>query len=186
MKEFKTMATFSLKMCITLMLLACVLSAAVADGARITAEYQPVAGGYRYYLTLHNDTDSSTNLHVYSFFALVTPDLSTPWDVEAPPGWHYRAYEHDTQVSWGTDGAPATWYNGVPPGESLSGLNVSVATFSTSFYYSLYTFGGGATAPGWSGYAYPELVPEPSALVALAGGLGALGLPLIRRRRKTS
>jgi len=181
------MSRFTLRMCMTLLLLACVLSAVVADDAWITAKYRPVSGGYRYYLTLYNSMATSTGNCVYALEAYVRPDLSPAWDLESPLKWDYTYISDWGSVLWATggggDGWSGHWYDGLPPGESLSGFNVTTSTLVSSFRYDLAWSNGTSLGSLHYAYAYPELVPEPSALVALAGGLGALGLPLIRRRK---
>ena len=181
------MTRFILNLCTTLILLASALSPASAEDAWLTAKYQPVAGGYNYFLTVQNSMSPSTGNYVFSIdmytYSLIGEDL------EAPPKWDANHIISDA-VIWATDDGVADWADGVAPGESLSGFNVTLPGLVTCpqhsgehcLRYRLMWYNGSGGS-GLFGYAYPELVPEPSALLALAGGLGVLGLPFIRRRR---
>ena len=54
---------------------------------------------------------------------------------------------------------------------------------SSNWHWMYGVPGGGTGSDGNTVLPVPDPVPEPSAFLALAGGLGALGLPLIRRRK---
>jgi len=149
---------------------------APAQEAWLTALYQPVPGGYRYYLTVYNGMAPESNNYVWS----VDAGLLNGWDLEWPPNWEY-SNAYGARVFWLTGGS-AYWLQGIPPGGSLSGFNVSTPDLWASFQYRIMWYDG-SYGSGVFGYAYPELIPEPSSLLALAAGLLALaGLaPRLRR-----
>ncbi|GEM_PF-2711669 len=126
---------------------------------------------------------------------------------EAPGTWVYTLYNNDTTgtiVPWGLDlywadpvdpsyysvtGTPAGWVenlaytwpawdaisNDPAPGESLVGFTIAAPTaapYFTVYYYEL----------GDSREQLGQVVPEPSSMLALFGGVSALGV-MIRRRR---
>lgn len=144
-----------------------------------------------------------------SVFAIVPPFSMTVGPGAAPDTWAYTLYNDDTtgyvipmylDIVWNpavptsyytVSGTPAGWvvnpgYDwpawdaiGIDPesGESLTGFELTAPTFAPDFvaYYNVLgeerSYEGNVT-----------LVPEPSSMLALLGGLGSLGA-MIRRRR---
>ena len=159
--------------CLMLML----RGAAPAEEAWLTALYQPVPGGYRYYLTVYNGMAPETNDYICS----VDAGLLNGWDLEWPPNWEYSS-SHGSRVYWMTGPTSAYWLEGIPPGGSLSGFNVSTPDLAASFQYRI-MWGNGSTVGGVFGYASPTLIPEPGSLAALAAGLLGLGALAPRLRR---
>jgi len=149
---------------------------APAQEAWLTALYQPVPGGYRYYLTVYNGMAPETNDYICS----VNARLLRGWDLEWPPNWEYSGF-YESGVYWATGGSH-TWLEGIPPGGSLPGFNVTTADLAASFHYFLQWYDG-SYGSGVFGYASPTLIPEPGSLVALAAGLLALGALSPRLRR---
>lgn len=143
----------------------------------MTALYQPVPGGYRYYLTVYNNMSPASSNHVNALDAF----LSLASDPEGPPNWPY-IWTHSWVVIWATaESASGGWWKGIPPGKSLSGFNVTTPALAERFLYTVWWYNG-THGSSTSGYAYPTLIPEPSSLLALGSGLGALGLSRRRRR----
>lgn len=162
---------------------ACVLlvcGSVQADEVAVSAKYQTVPGGYQYLVTLYNNTTAQPGLYVWALDAHVA-DASA---LEYPVGWdHSRLYSW--RVTWAiadTMGPSGNWAEGVPPGGILSGFTVTAPSLVDEFYYQAFTQNG-VGGPIYSGYAYPEPVPEPGGLAALAAGMGVLRLSMVRRRR---
>jgi len=150
---------------------------APAQEAWLTALYQPVPGGYRYYLTVYNGMTPQSNCYICD----VSARLLDGWDLEWPPNWEYTGF-YGSGVYWLTGPSSAYWLEGIPPGGSLSGFNVTTADLAFSFHYFLHWYDGSYGSGGY-GYASPTLIPEPGSLLALAGGLLALGALTPRLRR---
>ena len=159
--------------CLMLML----RGAAPAEEAWLTALYQPVSGRYRYYLTVYNGMAPETNDYVCSIHAR----LLDGWDLEWPPNWE-NSSSHGSRVFWMTGPTSAYWLEGIPPGGSLSGFNVSTPDLAASFQYRIMWYDGSYVHAVF-GYASPTLIPEPGSLAALAAGLLALGALTPRLRR---
>jgi len=168
----------------TCWLVLCVLAmlapgaAAFADepvDVTITALYAPVSGGYRYYLTVHNNTDPAQNAHAWSFYTWLLPAA----DIVCP--FHWSAYVFSPwYVLWSVGESSFYWPYGIPPRESLWGFEFTSPTLPGEIRY---TGEARSDLGSWlfSGNMVPQLIPEPSSLLALAGGLGALGLSRLRR-----
>jgi len=149
-----------------LSLLALVLcSSAQAADPYVTGTYRPVSQGWRAEFTLHNALEDET---IFMWYA-VTADAG---DVGTPAGWHIR--QDYRKVGWDANSVA----DRLQPGASLSGYN-----FTSQAQTSTYGWYVGSDKWGYVGTVTLDLVPEPSAVLALAGGLGVLGLPFIRRRR---
>ena len=172
------MKTCWLVLCVLAML--ALGAAAFADepvDVTITALYAPVSGGYRYYLTVHNNTDPAQNAHVWSFDTWLLPAS----DIVCPFHWSAHVFYTD-YVDWSVGDSWLDWPYGIPPGESLSGFEFTSPTLPADIVYQ---GSAGNELGGWyfGGRMAPQLVPEPGSLVALAAGLLALaGLaPRLRR-----
>ena len=180
------MTRLSMKGLVIGLLLCGTASLSLAGEAFLTAKYQPVAGGYRYFLTVQNNMATSTGSYINSI-DMYTYAL-TGQDQESPAKWDASHIGPDF-VAWATDEGAGEWADGIAPGESLSGFNVTLPGLVTKpgssahcLHYRLMWYNG-TEGGGLFGDAYPELVPEPSALLALVAGMGALGLSTVRRRR---
>ena len=142
---------------------------AVARGGTpsVTGQYEPVVGGYRLYFTLHNALEDE---------AIWGWDVGTEdaFDPVGRPGWTIRHTFRD--VEWCTDwNSP---WDRLPPGQSLGGFGYTAANEPSVLGYFIggekYGYGGGSVTM--------VLIPEPSSLLALAGGLAGIG-GLVPRRR---
>jgi len=164
--------------CLMLML----RGAAPAQEAWLTALYQPVPGGYRYYLTVYNGMAPESNDYIWSVNARLMGGWDwNAWDLEWPPNWEYSS-SLGSQVFWMTGPGSGYWLEGIPPGGILSGFNLSTPDLWASFQYRIMWYDG-SYGSGVFGYASPTLIPEPGSLVALAAGLLALGALAPRLRR---
>ena len=152
---------------------------AFADEAWVTALYQPVPGGYRYYLTVYNNVEPQENDYVWALDARLAP----AWDLQCPPNWDSSEILY-WQVHWAThEAASGAWWKGIPPGQSLSGFNVTTPSLVSSFECRLHWYNG-SYGGGVITYAYPELIPEPSSFLALVTCLAVAPLWLGKRRGK--
>ena len=146
------------------------------DGV-VICKYSPVPGGYRYYVTVQNNELPSTDLHVDMLHFQLWPAT----DVVSPSGWSSEvtfAY-----VYWSIQPNSPDWTLGIAPGQSLAGFEFTSTKLPASIQYVGIGRSQTLLHLNFYGYAVPQLVPEPSALLALAGGLGALGLPMLRGRK---
>jgi hypothetical protein len=168
------MRTFMLS---ALLILLIIPSLSFGTPPPVAATYQPVEGGYRYYLSVHNYLSPEWgNIVIIDAYPLFGAS-----GLEAPPLWNtgYNSW----QVHWETDLGGHDWQDGIPPGQSLSGFSVVVPEILTSFTYHLMWYSGTDGTAAW-GDVYPTPIPEPSSLLALCGGLMGLGGLVLRRRRK--
>jgi len=94
------------------------------------------------------------------------------YDPTGPQGW--RIYQDHREVSWRANDIA---YN-IATGSSLSGFCLTSQAAPVQLRYSVTGFAG------YSGFVTPQLVPEPSSLLAIGvGGIGVLGTVLRRRLR---
>ena len=127
----------------------------------VTGLYEPVEGGYRLYFTLHNALEEKAIWYWY----IATEDAFDPF---GPPGW--TIWHTFRDVQWR---ANSTWE--LPPGQSLGGFGYTAANKPSVLPYYIDI--------GYAGEVTMVLIPEPSSLLALAGGFLGLGGLALRRRR---
>jgi hypothetical protein len=145
-------------------------SGSLMDGL-ITCKYEPVSGGYRYYVTIQNNEAPATQVHVGSLDFLLAGGIT---NLASPQQWRYST-DLFLGASWWVTRGGEDYQLGVPPSSSLSGFEFTSPKLKTQIQY---------TGRGYSdtlflsfyGYAVPQLVPEPSSLIALLGGLSALSI----------
>lgn len=138
-------------------------AACFAGDPYVTALYWPTGTGYAVELTVHNTLPTSS----VSYVDLVNgADALNPW---GPTGW--IIYQDFRRVDWHTP----DYQRQVQPGQSLGGFGFALLNPPGTLDWWVL----GDT--GYSGHATPVLIPEPGSLLAVAAGLGALGL---RRRRR--
>ena len=155
---------------ITLCLLLLSISAAASAGTPyVTGLYEPVEGGYRLYFTLHNALEDEAIRGWY----VATEDAFDPFGPAEWTIWHtFR------DVQWYTD--PNRPWDRLPPGQSLGGFGYTAASEPSVLGY----FIAGESHGYGGGNVTMVLIPEPSSLLVLLGAMGAVGLSLIRHRRR--
>ena len=142
----------------------------------VTAGYDTVPGGCRYWFTVYNNTLGAQNAYVCNLYVRLGPASH----ILSPSGWPYYA-NYPTFVMWYIGQGTVDWWMGIPPGRNLSGFEFTAPSLPPSIEY----MGSASVAAGDYGYRgsmVPQPIPEPSPLFALAGGLGALGLSRLGRR----
>jgi len=133
----------------------------------VTATYSPLQSGYRLDFILHTDA-----LNGSRGWGLTTTEIT---DLAAPFGWD--AWTDERQTEW----YPQSPDFYVPPNGVLSGSSGTFTTLPTQLYYFVRLTGPGIGT--YDGTLTPIAVPEPSSLLALAGGLTGLGGLALRRRQ---
>ncbi len=150
---------------ISVCLLLAVGSSALCAEPYVTATYQPSSSGFLLQFVLHNSLSDET----LTRWHVTTLDASSP---VAPSGWdvglNYR------EVHWSAL-QPSSY---VQPGAQQGGF--SYASQGVPGELTWYIAG---SSWGYVGKVTPSAVPEPSSLLALSGGLIALG-GLVRRKRR--
>ena len=145
-------------------LLALACQAAHATNPYVTATYRPLASGYRVEFTVHNTVTGNT-------IGMWNASTSDGWDVSQPLGWDMS--QDFREVRWHTD----VIGRDIPSGGSLGGFGFTTQSIPAAIGWWI------LADTGYAGSVTPQLAPEPSALLALVGGLGALGLPMLCRRK---
>jgi hypothetical protein len=153
---------------ILLTILLALSPSAYASGLYLTGVYKPVSDGYSIQFEVHNEL---TGYAMYEF----TIGTSSAWNVIGPVGW-INNNASSSNIRWIATNQAAP---GVSPGSSLGGFGFTTAILPTEFQW-----GTSISGIQYYGSVTPEPVPEPAALMTLAGGLGALALPILRRKRK--
>ena len=149
---------------------ACVLLLAVgmvsAASPDVSGTYRPVTGGYMVEFQVHNSAGGDPIWQ----WTLATADASA---VSSPSGWHAQQSFRD--ITWDADTPDAL----IQPSASLGGFSFTSAAQPGTLRWLVHA----GAAGDYLGSVTPQPVPEPSALLVLVGGLGVLGLPVLRRRR---
>lgn len=143
-----------------------VTSCAWGDVSLVSATYQPVSQGYYLRLTLSNSLQQEylKTLTVSTFYD-ATNTLSPPgWTNALPPG----------QVVWAADSASY-----LQPGQTENRFGFTTQNSPGSIYWSVRS-----NANNYVGFVTPTLIPEPSSILALAGGLTGLAGLRFRMRKK--
>lgn len=144
----------------------------------VTCKCKPVSGGYRYYVTIRNNELPATEVYVNGLDFLLSGGIT---DVMSPPLWSYST-DLFTGISWVESRGGENYRLGIGPSSSLSGFEFTSPKLKSQIQYN--GFGDTDTIPlRFGGYAVPLLVPEPSSLVMLLGGLGSLGVGKAKYRR---
>lgn len=155
-------------------LLAVVLLAAtgsVRSAPYVTATYTAISLSYRLDFTLHMEDQIYGEAIGWGLFAVGFSNLA------APSGWVAGADYRHTE-----------WYTLVPEyyvtaGGTFYGCSAVSQTLPASLDYFIRNTGQGAGT--FFGTLTPVPIPEPSSLLALGGGVPAMGLPWLRRRVRT-
>lgn len=139
----------------------------------VTATYQHLQlGGYQLNFVVYMD-----EFHGSSYeWGLSAISIS---DLEGPIGWNAGS---DSRHTWWS--TPFLSGYQIPPSGVLGGFSGTFATLPSQLnYYVSTTEGGGGVAD----VLVPTPIPEPSSILALAGGLtGLAGLRLrLRKKRRT-
>jgi hypothetical protein len=134
----------------------------------VTAAYTPVQSGYRLDFVLNLDQWHGSSYGWGLFTTAIT-------DLTAATGW--RAGTDFRSTYWDS---LAPQYD-VPPGGILRGSAGTFSTLPAQLDYFVEMTGPGA---GFNGTLIPTPVPEPSSILALAGGIAGLGGLAMRRRRE--
>ena len=140
--------------------------------------YAAVPGGYRYYVTVYNNTDPLLNAHVRYFDLELIPAT----DLVSPPNWSAWVLS-PWFVEWSVGPSWTDWPKGIPPGQSLGGFKATSSLPPGGIQY----WGSATNALGdyfFTGTMVPTPIPEPSSLLALGCGLAGVGLSTLRRRRR--
>jgi hypothetical protein len=147
---------------IVLALTSCVWSAAPV----VTATYEPLSQGYLVRFVLHNTLQQE----YITQLTVVTNDAT---DLLSPAGWN--VFQNFRQVDWDT---PNPSYQ-LQPGQIRDGFGFtsqnSPGTLNLNITSNTWSYNGSVT---------PTLVPEPSSILAIAGGIVGLGGLALRRRRE--
>ena len=112
---------------------------------------------------------------VYGSGTLFEVDSTLFSNMIAPVGW--ETWSDFRSTKWTTRYPEYR----IPPGATLYGCSATASVVPANMRYIVGTTGPVTT---YWGTLIPQAIPEPSSLLALAGGLGAVGFPLIRRRRR--
>ena len=152
--------------------LLCVPLAAIAGYEAVEATYRPVETGYEVSFVVHNQFSRINwdifGLLVYARYDQAATSASGPagWRIYNDPrcGIEWEALSSDYYITHGDSLGGFTYTTAVPPGTLDYVLHVK----------EIYSWGGGKVTPA--------LVPEPSSLAALGGGM--MGLLALRRRRR--
>jgi hypothetical protein len=153
----------------------------------MTGEVNIVDGVNEYVYTLTNDLD--TGMYAYGFSIFMPKDgalaVTNAWC--SREGWFVDRYVQGDYAYWRC----GVRYTYLLQGESLTLKLTTSADVPTSYNYTppnwssnwrWFDWGGG---PGFGNSVLPVPVPEPSSILALAGGIAGLGGLALRRRRST-
>ncbi len=154
---------------LTAILVAICCQVCSAQASWVEGFYRPVGIGYEVSYVLHNywpDREFSSFLvYATNDKAATSPSGPSGWRIWNDPrcGIEWMALSSDYYVKAGSSMGGFTYTTAVPPGTLSWALRLIVG----DYYHSSVT---------------PVLVPEPSSLAALGGGM--MGLLALRRRRR--
>lgn len=150
----------------TMVIVLVLTSGGLVAGPVVTATYETLNQEYLVRFTVHNTLQQE----VISDFAVSVGDAT---DLLSPMGWIVSQ-----------DFRQVVWYAPDPsirpqPGQSQNGFGFTMQNSPGILNWNV-------TTDSWSynGYVSPVPVPEPSSILALAGGIAGLGGLALRRRRR--
>ena len=150
--------------------LLCVPLAAVAGYEAVGATYRPVATGYEVSFVVHNQFYYSWDIVEFGVYA--TDDRAAT-SASGPAGW--RTYK-DPRCGIEWEASSSAYY--IKPGCSVGGFCYTTAQPPGTLDYFVRLTTGQVTGMSVT----PVLVPEPSSIAALGGGV--MGLLALRKRRR--
>lgn len=142
-----------------------VTSCVWGDESLVTATYEPLSQGYLLRFTLHNTLQQEylTSLYVSTFYNAT--------NLLSPPEWTSSfAYG---EILWMA--GPSSY---LQPGQSEHRFGFTSQNSPNVVYWNVRS-----NAKHYNGFLTPTLVPEPSSILALAGGLASIGGIVLKRRR---
>lgn len=146
-----------------LFLLLCSMACGASPG--VVATYEPVGEGYWLRFAVYNTLPE--NQSIWSLLVR-TSDVQSP---SGPDGWTIRLTSRDIQ--WFTS------THHIPFGKHLGGFVYLAEQRPVELRWSVQ-----GSLLGYSGTVAPTLIPEPSSLLAVFGGLAGVGGMALRRRRR--
>ena len=154
---------------LTAILVAVCCQVCSAQAPWVEGFYRPVAAGYEVTFTLNNRW-SDCGLHRFQVYAR---DRQAAISVSGPVGWSVWA-SPECGVRWSS----LTAESDVQPNGSMGGFIYTTAVPPETLDWAILFTKGGYRF----GKVTPVLVPEPSSIAALGGGV--MGLLALRRRRR--
>lgn len=177
-----------MKVLATLAVVACILGTSCFAGTVPTATWHITVGDVvkEYSYTLTNDLDSAEPIQSVGFFMPEAGARAVTQFSCSRPNW-FSSYSFRGDYSSWVSHSIASY--ALPPGENLVITLTTARAVPTAYDFGppTYPSNWAWTVPsgGYFGdYNMPVPAPEPPALVALAGGLGALGVGGLRLRRR--
>jgi len=170
----------------TILFLAATVPCLCGTVPALTAQVNVTGAAKEYVYTLVNDLDSGEAIYHLTIYMPEAGAAAVTQAGVSRSGW-FTGW--NSRSGWGAWAAVATSGNELPSGGELVFTLTTPATVPTLDHYSP-PFGPAnwqwavpsGVSYGTASVAVP--VPEPGGLIGLVSGLGALGLPLLRGRRR--